>query len=193
LTDKGINDNEYRHACKVFDCLEDKTLGGYCEYYLTTDVLLLQDVFQAFRQTCVKNFGLDPTYYISGPSFSYDAMLRHTKAHIELMTDINMINLVRASIRGGLVMSVLKYSEANNKYMNKFNPAMPKSMIMFLDCVNLYGHAMTSNKYPCSDYRFLENDDFDYVTWNIQIIYTIFIQICLFSARKQKWEMFLSF
>ena len=49
------------------------------------DVLLLADVFENFRNMCMKNYKLDPCHYITAPGLFWDAMLLKTKVEIELM------------------------------------------------------------------------------------------------------------
>ena len=44
-------------------------------YYLKSDILLLTDVFQNFRETCLTYYGLDPPHYVSSPGSS----VRHVK------------------------------------------------------------------------------------------------------------------
>ena len=52
--------------------MEKKTLGCYHDTYLKIDVLLLPDVFEAFRDTCLKNYKLDPAhFYIAPAEFNY--------------------------------------------------------------------------------------------------------------------------
>ena len=55
LSMKGISDHDYEHAQQVWNTMEKKTLGCYHNSYLKTDILLLADVFETFRNTCLKN------------------------------------------------------------------------------------------------------------------------------------------
>ena len=54
LNMKGISDKDHEHAQQVWYIIEKKTLGCNHDTYLKIDVLLLADVFEAFRYTCVK-------------------------------------------------------------------------------------------------------------------------------------------
>jgi hypothetical protein len=47
------------------DCYKGKNLFEYMELYLKLDVLILSDVFQAFRDISIKYYDLDPVHYIS--------------------------------------------------------------------------------------------------------------------------------
>ena len=59
--------------------LQCQNMGDYHDYYLYSDVTLLADVFEKFRDLCLHFYGLDPVYYCSAPSLSFDAMLKMTK------------------------------------------------------------------------------------------------------------------
>jgi hypothetical protein len=53
-----------------------KTMKDYHDLYLETDVLLLADVFENFRRTCLEKYKLDHAHYVSAPSLSWDAFLK---------------------------------------------------------------------------------------------------------------------
>ena len=49
---KGITDEEYHHAQEVWAKFKCQNLGDYHDLYVTTDALLLADVFENFRKVC---------------------------------------------------------------------------------------------------------------------------------------------
>ena len=60
-----------------------------------------------FEDVCYNIYGLDPCYYFTAPSLSWDAMLKYCNQTIkdfgiELLTDMDMYLLFEKSIRGGL-------------------------------------------------------------------------------------------
>ena len=76
LTDESISDEQYRHAQNVWNKFNLKTMGEYHELYLKSDILLLADVFENFRKTCLEYYKLDPAHYFSSPGLSWDSMLK---------------------------------------------------------------------------------------------------------------------
>ena len=76
LNDEHITDEEYAHAKTVWETFECKTLGDYHDLYVKTDVALLADVFENFRNLCQEQYGLDPAHYYTSPGLSWDALLK---------------------------------------------------------------------------------------------------------------------
>ena len=48
--DMSVTKNEYNHALKNFTEMKCGSLGNYHDLYLTTDMILMASVFEAFRE-----------------------------------------------------------------------------------------------------------------------------------------------
>ena len=121
LNNTAISNESYKHAQEIWDTFKIKTMREYHNLYLTSDVVLLADVFENFRDICVKNYKLDPAWYYTAPGLSWDAMLKKTEVNLELLSDPDMILMVEKGIRGGISMISKRYTKANNKYMKNFD------------------------------------------------------------------------
>ena len=117
LSGRGITEKDYKHAWNVWNSFKMKTFKEYHELYNITDVLLLADVFENFRDICLKIYGLDPVYYFTAPGLAWDACLKMTNIDLELLSDPNMLLMFEKGIRGGISIISNRYGEANNKYM----------------------------------------------------------------------------
>ena len=153
LNDSHITDDDYEHAQKVWKEFNMISMKDYHDLYLESDVLLLTDVFENFREVCQKNYELDPAWYLTSPGLSWDAMLKKTDVELDL-TDPDMLMLFEKCTRGGVSMISNRHSKANNKYMKDFDESKPSSHIMYLDANNLYGWAM-SEKMPYKDFKWV--------------------------------------
>lgn len=158
LNCQHISDDEYLHAQSIWQSFNINSLGEYTDLYLKTDVILLSDVFEKFRQTCLDHYQLDPAYYITAPSLSWDAMLLYTGVKLELIHSLEMYEFLEKGIRGGLAQCSLRHAQANNKYLPNYDASQKSTYLVYLDCNNLYGYAMTK-KMPISDLRFLTIDE----------------------------------
>ena len=160
LNDEHISDEDYNHAKNVWNTFNLKTMGEYHDLYLKSDILLLADVLENFRKTCLQYYKLDPCHYFTSPGLSWDAMLKMTDIKLELMTDIDMFQFIEKGMRGGISYIANRYGEANNKYMKEYDEKAPSKYIMYLDANNLYGWAM-SQYLPTGGFRWMTKKQID--------------------------------
>ena len=107
-------------------------------------MVLLANEYEAFRDTCLRYYKLDPAHFYTSPGLAWKACLKHTGIKLELLTDPDMLLMFERGIRGGITQAVRKYASANNKYMgDKFDPKSESSYLQYLDANNLYGWAMS--------------------------------------------------
>ena len=168
LSGRGITKTDYKHVWNVWNTFNMKSLKDYHEFYNITDVLLLADVFENFRDLCLKNYGLDPVYYYTTPGLAWDACLKMTNIQLELLSDVNMLLMFEKGIRGGISIISNRYGKANNKYMKKFNKKKLNKFLMYLDANNLYGWAM-SQKLPTHGFKWLSSGEMEKL-FNNQIV-----------------------
>ena len=74
--------------------LKQKKLGEYYDLYLKSGTLLLTDVFENFRKMCLKVYHLDPVKFLSAPGLAWQAALKRTEVKLELLTNIDMLNML---------------------------------------------------------------------------------------------------
>ena len=157
FNDESISDENYAHTQKVWEKFEMKNLEDYYNLYNEVDVLLLADVFENFRDICIKNYNLDPGYYYTSPGLAWDAALKVTEVKLELLSDMDMLLMVEKGIRGGVSMISNRYGKSNNKYMDgKYDPTEPTKYITYLDANNLHGLAM-SKPLPTHGFKWMNS------------------------------------
>ena len=63
LSMSGVSNQDYEHTCRVWSDFGIRNLGEYDDLYLKTDVILLANVFEAFRKVCLDNYRLDLAHF----------------------------------------------------------------------------------------------------------------------------------
>ena len=156
LTGEHISDEDYAHAQKVWETFGIQNMGEYCNLYCRTDVLLLADVFETFRKTCMEQYNLDPAHYYTSPGLSWDALLKKTGVELELLTDYDQHLFIEKGMRGGISMVSKRYARANNPLIEGYNSSKPNTHILYLDANNLYGWAM-SQPLPTGGFQWVDD------------------------------------
>ena len=102
----------------VIMCLKDlklKNLGEYHDLYVQSDTLLLVDVFENFRNTCLKVYELDPAHFLSLPGLAWQACLKKTNIQLELLTDYDILLMVEEGIE---VEYAIQYTDTLKQIIN---------------------------------------------------------------------------
>ena len=102
LKEEAISNEDYEHVTELWDTFNLQNLGDLHDLYVISDVLLLTDTFEKYRKLCYSTYGLDPLHYYTLPGFSYDACLKYTKAKLEYIKDMDMLQMFECGIRGGI-------------------------------------------------------------------------------------------
>src|SRR5277367_1216015 len=163
LTQQEISDEDYERAKFMWEKFNSQNMGDYHDLYLLLDCVLLADCFQNFRETCKDSYDLDPTHYVSLPSFSWDAALKFTGVKLELLTDINMHEFIELGLRGGVAQISHRFERANHPQVPGYDPNQERVEIIYLDANNLYGWAMCESL-PLGNFQWLSPDNTDFLT-----------------------------
>ena len=142
LTGEDISDCDYEFYKDICGKFNIKTLGEYHDLYLKSDVLLLSDVFENFRETCYQYYKLDPAHYYSAPGLAWKGCLKMTGIELELISDVDMYLMIEKGLRGGMSVISHRKAEANNKYVHSYDPEKPSKYITYLDANSLYSWSM---------------------------------------------------
>ena len=119
--------------------------------YLKCDILLLADVSEKFRNNSLKNYGLCPSYYLSAPALSWDAMLNMAKLEFDLISHPGMYIFFERGTRGGVSCISNRYNKVNNKYLKSYDPKqeweyiyVDKIIYMVMQCLSFFQQAVSN-------------------------------------------------
>ena len=106
LNMSNISKDGYKHAQRVWKEFRIRDLGEYHDLYLRTDVILPANVFEAFRDTCLEHYKLDPAHFYTSPGLAWKACLKKTGVRLELLINPDMLLMFERGIRGGITQAV---------------------------------------------------------------------------------------
>ena len=98
LNMSNISDDDYQHTQKVWNAFSICDLGEYHDLYLKTDVILLANMFETFRDTCLEHYKLDPSHFYTSPGLAWKACLKKMGVQLELLTDPDMLLMFKHGI-----------------------------------------------------------------------------------------------
>ncbi|KAK3104658.1 hypothetical protein FSP39_007291 [Pinctada imbricata] len=127
-----------------------------------TDIECPVTVADIPRSMCLNYYNLDCLHFYTSPGLAFNAALKMTNISLELITDPDMYLFFESAVRGGVSMISNKYSKANNPYVaDTFDHTQPNKYIIYTDCNNLYGKAMTA-PLPTGMFRWVSDvENFD--------------------------------
>ena len=113
-----------------------------------------------YRKVIQDNFKIDANHFQGIPALAYNLMLKISKVKLELISDPEMSQFFRSSIRGG--MSFIANRKVKSDYVNSNPENYKKRMthIRYIDGNNLYGSQMLFDL-PTTDYKF---EDVSFIT-----------------------------
>ena len=123
-----------------------------------SDVLLLADVFENFRNSVYDELGLDLLHFITLPPLAWESAMKYTGVELDRITDTDMYMMIEYNMRGGIASISHRHAFANNPLVEGYDTEKPHSYITYLDANNLYETAI-SEPLPVGKFRFLSENE----------------------------------
>ena len=125
--------------------------------YLQNDVEILDYCMKEYVKLCIKEFKLNPLYYVSLPGYSFDCWLTSSGVTLDTLQDKQMLDYFVGANRGGICGIM------GDRYVNSNNMAEHgRRSIWHIDANNLYGYAMMQ-KLPYKDFEFITTTTLDVI------------------------------
>ena len=154
-----VTEERYALVQEVWKTFKSVNLMDYLHVSLLADCLLLANVFENYRDCCLRDYRLDPVHYFSSPHFTFDAFLLFSGVRLELLMDVDQYLFLNRAMHGGLSMISKRYSKANHPNLKSgYDQLKPLKLLFFLDAINLYGKAMIE-PLPVGGFRWMRADE----------------------------------
>ena len=121
LNNEELNLKDYERAQKTWSHFGMKTLQDYHDHYLLSDVLLLADVMENFRNAIFSEHRLDCLHFYTLPSLAWTSALKHTNAELDLITDPDAYLMIENSMCGGIATISHLHAVANNPLVEGYD------------------------------------------------------------------------
>ena len=123
--------------------------------------MLFADVFEAFQNTCIEHYKLDPVHFYTALRLEWQILLNTASEYcelgirhkdftlcpeeftFELFRDIEMLLLLEKDFWGGITQAVKRYAKYYDKYMKEqYNRDEARKYPHYLDANKLLGQKM---------------------------------------------------
>ena len=122
MTLENITDLDHKHAERVWKDFGIQNLGNYHYLYVSSDTLLLADVFKKFQNQNFRNIWTWSGSPALGTWFGMASMLEENCSTTRILTDNDMPLMIEKGIRAGMCHAIQRHAEVNNKYMKNYDP-----------------------------------------------------------------------
>ena len=155
------DDEEIERTREIIKAFDIKNGEELTKLYCKSDVILLADVFEKFIKVSFEEYGINPLYCLSLPSYTYQCALKYTNIKLQTLQDKDLILLMKNNIRGG-ISSVM-----GDRYVKSDE----NKKILDIDATNLYGHSM-SQMLPYDEIEMWHGHPDKYWKWLDEILNT---------------------
>ena len=111
---------------------------------------------KTLERKCFEIFQLDPVKRSSRIK-TWEAAVNKAGLKLELLTDIDMLLMVKKRIRCVICHPINRYVKGNNKYMKDYDENKESSYLTYYNVKNLYGRTM-SQKFPVNSFELVEDN-----------------------------------
>ena len=134
LEEKHIQRSDWEFGHRLYETFGFRNMKEYMTFYCEIDTLLLSEVVLLFVDLLFTKFTLDPSKYISLPSYTYDLMLKETGLSIDPIPDQNMYHFIKKGVRGGLSYINTRYAHRNGQKIDQeMDENVIKQSFMYID------------------------------------------------------------
>ena len=145
LRDENLDECDYARAREIWESFQITNMQQYHDHYLLSDVLLLADVFENFRNSVYAKHNLDCLHFVTLPSLAWAMALKHTGVKLDLITDPLAYLLLESGLCGGIATISQRHAVANNPYLEDYDVDKPRNYITYLDANSLCHRPMRAS------------------------------------------------
>jgi hypothetical protein len=150
LTGEKCSQERYNNALELWKELKCVTFKDYHMSYLESEVVLLAEMFENYRNSCMKMFELDPVRFVSVQSMTMTNWLKYTGLTLDVLSDNTMYDFFHSAFRGGMC------SVGELTYANVYGKT--DEIIIGFDMNALYPRVMMF-PLPCSDFAWVDVEE----------------------------------